>query len=76
MQYKRWNKNRKNTQLPQGSETSQKECSLCVGEGVHLLGFGELFPARVSSIAEKKNISLILWTSNGASRIKGSVLGG
>lgn len=49
---------KKNAYLPQGSETSQKECSLCVGEGVHLLGFGELFPALVSSIADKDNISL------------------
>lgn len=58
MQYKRWNTSKKNTHLPQGSETSQKECFLYVGEGVHLSGFGELFPALASSIAEKDNISL------------------
>lgn len=49
---------KKNAYLPQGSETSQIECSLCVGEDVHLLGFGELFPALASSIADKDNISL------------------
>lgn len=62
------------TYLPQGSETSQTGCSLYVDEGVHLLEFGGLFPAPVSSIAEKKYIiyqnTFFFGTPNGSRRFK------
>lgn len=57
MQYKGCEIKLKNTHLPQESETSRTGCSLCVGVGVHLSGFGGLFPALISSIAEKSKIS-------------------